>query len=420
MARIRTALAVVAGLALSVGMLAGPGATRAEAQGMRMSMGRGMGFGMPDRITQADIDQYGKILQLTKSQLDAVKDLHQAYDTEFQAAEKALQDKIEKIQQDFQDTQDPSVWTKDMPEAQQKYTTRTGELDKSFIGDLKALLTPEQSARWPVAERAQRRTKSLGGMAAIPGFGLAGESVDLLKMVEELKLAKTPEALTQVMDRYDLEMDAALTARDTKRKEIGDAMQKQQQDRMKDGGGMMPDFQKLQEQMAEMRKSGLSVRNINDRYSTLMASALPEAQREDFAMKYKKAKFPNIYKEAYALKALNAAKEFKDLSSEQKAGIAEITASYQRDIAGANERYAKAQMDAEKDGGGDDMMSGWMKMMGGDQGKDESELSLAKKARRKLDSDALEKLKDILTPEQKDRLPERENDMFGFGGPRRR
>ncbi|HMN42221.1 MAG TPA: hypothetical protein PKE29_15355 [Phycisphaerales bacterium] len=420
MARTRTALAIIAGLGLSVGMLAGPAAPAAEAQ-VRMGMGRGMGMGTPERITTADVEQYSKILRLTDTQREAVKDLHQAYEREFDAAEKVMREKLEKIQQDFQDTQDPSVWTKDMPEVQKTYSTRTEALEKSFIGDLKSLLTGEQSARWPAAERAQRRARSLGGgMAAIPGFGLAGESVDLIKMVDELRLAKTPETLSQVLDRYELEIDGALEARDSKRKEIAETMQKQQQDRMKDGGGMMPDFQKLQEQMGEMRKSGLPVRNINDRYSTLIAAALPEAQRDDFVNGYKRAKFPNIYKEPYAIKALNAARAFTDLTSEQKAGIGEITASYQRDVAGANERYERAQMEAEKDGGGDDMVSGWMRMMGGDQGKDESELTVAKKERRKLDSDALAKLKDILTPEQKDRLPERENDMFGFGGPRRR
>jgi Spy/CpxP family protein refolding chaperone len=420
MARFRSVLAVVAGVGIALGMCAGVMAPRAEAQ-MRFGMGRGMGFG-GSRISQGDVDRYVKILQLDKKQQDALKDLFAAYDTDYEAAEKVMQEKLDKIQADFQDTQDFSVWQKDWPEVQEKYQTRTADLEKSFVGDVKTLLTADQSSRWPAAERANRRAKSLGGgLAGVPGMGLAGESVDLVKMVEDMHLAKTPEPVTQVMDRYESEMDAALVAREKKQKELGEAMQNMQKDRMKDGGGIMPDMSKIQEMMTGMRKAGVPVRDINDRYSSLLESALPDAQRSDFSDKYKKAKFPNIYKEAYAFKALNAANDFKDLTDEQKTGIAEIRTSYTKDIGGANERYARAQADAEKDGGGDDMMSGWMRMMnGGGDGKDESELSLARKARRKLDSDALEKLKAILTPEQKDRLPERENDMFQSGGPRRR
>jgi Spy/CpxP family protein refolding chaperone len=415
----RTILSILAGVAMSVGMLAGPAVPQAAAQmrfGARMGAG---GFGA-EKVDSSDVERYVKILDLTKTQQDALKALHEAYEADFDAAQKALQSTFEKVQQDFQDTQDPSVWQKDLPEAQEKFQNKTKELNSQFEQDLKAMLTGDQTEKWPAAERANRRAKSLTGSGGF-GMGLAGESIDLIKMVDDMKLAKQSPELTQVLGKYETEIDAALVARDKRRKEIGEAMQAQQRNRMKEGGGFMPDFGKLQEQMNEIRKLGVPVRDINDRYSTLIASALPEDRRDTFAEKYKKDKFPNIYNEPYAMKALNAAKGFKDLTDEQRKGIDEIVESYQRDVAGANERYCKAQTEAEKDGGGDDMLTGVFRMMGGgDQGKDESELSQAKKARRKLDSDALDKLKHLLTPDQKDRLPERENDMFQWGAPRRR
>jgi hypothetical protein len=417
MARIRrTILSVIVGVTLSVGLMAGPGASTAAAQG-RIGAGARMGnWNGQDKISAADIDRFGKILELTKTQKDALDDLYKGYEADFDAAHKVMQDKFDRVQADFQDTQDLSVWQKDWPEAAENYQKKIAELEKSMLGDLKALLTTEQMKQWPSAERAQRRAKSLSGMSA-PGVSLAGDSLDLIRLVDDQKLAKRSENLTQLLDRYETEMDQAVIERDAKRKEIGENFQKGAK-----GGAGGFDFSKFGDMMSEMRKTGMPVRDINDRYSTLIASAMPDDHREAFALAYKKAKFPQIFKESYSVKALNAVKDFQDLTADQKKGVEEIASKYQKEIAAANDRYAKAQADAEKDGSGEDMMGGWMRMMngGGDQGKDESELSLARKARRKLDTDALDQLKGLLTQDQIDRLPERQNDnmMWGGGGKR--
>jgi hypothetical protein len=71
MSRIRlSVLSIVAGVALSVGLIAGPGAPCAQAQ-MRMNTRMG-GFGAGEQVTSADIERFGKILELTKAQKDAL------------------------------------------------------------------------------------------------------------------------------------------------------------------------------------------------------------------------------------------------------------------------------------------------------------------------------------------------------------
>ena len=412
-----TTRAIVMGVVLAAGMVAGPFCSSTQAQ-MRMGMGMGAGMG-GGKVAAGEVEQFGKILALDKAQLSAFKDLHQAYETEYDQAMKTMQDKMEKMRAEAQDTGDWSAMMKDGQESAEKFQTKSTDLEKSLMSDLKALLTPDQTTKWPVMERAHRRNQSLGGTAGIPGFGLAGESVDLVKMVEELKLKKTPEAVSQSLDRYESEMDSALIERDGKRKEMADQMNPFGKKDGKGGGGGdgvgMPDFKKICEMMTEMRKTGLKVRDLNDRYSTLVASGLPDDVREDFNSRFKKAKFPQVYRESYTTKSLSAAAGFKDLDPQQQTGVTDLAAIYKRESVAANDRYAKAQTDAEKDGGGEDMMGGWMKMMNGDQGGDDSELSQAKKAKRKLDTDTVDKLKAILTPQQVERLPERENNMFGGG-----
>ena len=382
-----------------------------------------------ESISTAEIVQFGQILSLTKTQSEAIKDLHQAYQAEVDQASKVFQDKSDKISQEFQDTQDQSVWS-EMPDAVEKLRTKTGELEKSFLGDVKALLTPDQIAKWPTLERTHRRTKSL------PGGMLAGESIDLVKMVDELKLPTTPDAVSQSLDRYEQDMDQAIIERDGKREDLqsqlpGFGGKKKDSAGAGGGGGSGGgagggggafggfDFQKMRDTWAEMRKTGVKVRDINDRYSAIIASSLPEEQQSDFTTRFKAAKFPQVYRESYALKALNAASGFKDLDKDQQASISDLLGVYKRDAGPAADRVAKAQADAEKDGGGD-QFGGWMRMAGGDQGNDDSELTQARKAKRKLDSDALDKLKAVLNAEQADRLPERDSNPFQFGGGRGR
>lgn len=407
--------ALVAGLCLGLGLVtASPFVPVAQAQ-MRMGMGGGMG--LPTAISSADVIQYGKLLKLDETQTATIKDLHEAYAADHAKASKAMSDGFERLRQEFEDSRDPSIFQKESPAIVEKFQSRSEELEKTFLGDMKALLTPEQAGRWTSVERANRRNRSL------PVGMLAGESMDIVKLVAAMEMAKTPEGVAQALDRYEAEMDAAIQERDTRRKDIGEQMQNLTRGGGGGGGGgwMNMDFEKLQQLMGDLRKSGIKVRDINERFSTVVQAALPEDERDDFGDRVKREKFPNIYRESHIDRCLKAAGEFSDLSSEAKAQVADMAAKYEREAGPMNDKWARLQADAEKDGGGDDMMQGWMRMArGGDDSNDKSELAEIRKARRKLDSDMMDKLKALLNEDQVDRLPRRESQQFqGFGGGRR-
>jgi uncharacterized protein YjiS (DUF1127 family) len=151
----------------------------------------------------------------------------------------------------------------------------------------------------------------------------------------------------------------------------------------------------------------------------MLKASIPPDKQADFEAKVRTSRFPQVYRESFTSKALAAATQFKDLDDNQKKGIEEIRASYERDAVGANERLAQAITAAEADGGGDESFAFLNRMAGGDQGG-ESDLVKARRARRELDRNTIDKLKDLLTPSQVDRLPEREeDDRRFFGGGRR-
>lgn len=408
--------ALIAGACLGFALLAAsPLAPVASAQ-MRMGMGGMGGMGLPSAISSADVTQYGKLLKLDETQTSTIKDLHEAYAADHAKASKAMSDGFDRLRQEFEDSRDPSIFQKEAPAIAEKFQKKSEELEKSFLGDMKSLLTPEQSDRWSSVERANRRNRSL------PVGMLAGESVDLVKVVSAMELAATPEGVGQALDRYEAEVDAAIQERDTRRKDIGEQMQNLSRGGAGGAAGWMNmDFEKLQQLMGDLRKSGLKVRDINERFSSVVGAAMPEDQRERFGDRVKRETFPNIYRDSHIIRCLKSASEFDDLSTEAKAQVADMTAKYDREAGPMNAKWARLQAEAEKEGGGDDLMQGWMRMArGGDDSNEKSELAEARKARRKLDSDMMEKLKAMLNEDQLERLPRREpQQMQGFGGGRR-
>lgn len=361
------------------------------------------------KVTPEDVTIYAKVLGLTSEQKQAADALHAAYLADVEKADTDRNEAMRKIREEFEDTRDPSIWQNKMPDLMRKQVEKSKEMQASFLNDLKTMLTPEQAAKWPVLERTSRRRQATqSGM-------LAGEAVDLVAIVDQLKLAKSPEALADTLERYSGELDAALQERNRQREEIG----KQMEGFGRNAGGGLPDFAGLQKSMNDLRKAGVKTRDINDRYSNMLKSSIPADKQADFESKVKLARFPQVYNETHTAKSLVAAAAFKDLDEKQKSGIAEVKASYERDIVAANEKLAQEISKAEADGGGDDSFN-WFNRMngGGDQG--ESDLTKARKARREIDRAALDKLKALLSESQVERLPERQDDQNRtFGGPRR-
>lgn len=375
--------------------------------GMRMNAGMGAGS---EKVSAGDVARYAKVLGFSAQQTEAFKALHEAYSTEYDAASKTFQDSMTKARQEFEDSRDPAVFQEILVPAGEKFGTRTKELETTLLSDLRSLLTPEQQGKWPALERAHRRSRGmLSGM-------LAGESVDLKATADDvLGESKPSETLSQTLDRYETELDQAMTERNTQREAASEKFPKP-------GQGNMFDFEAISKAMGEMRKAGIKVRDINDRYATVIAGALPENVRDDFTARVKKAKFPQVYREGYPVKAMKAAMRFEDMTGEQKSAVQELMSTYERDAKAASDVWAKAIAAAEADGGGDETFAGMSRMMGGEQAP-ESEVAKARKAKRAVDSAAIDKLKGILTPAQVEKLPEREVEFAGpagFGGPPRR
>lgn len=246
---------------------------------------------------------------------------------------------------------------------------------------------------------------------------LSGESVDLVKLADELPLSEAAKATVKsTLDQYEADIDRALVERN----EIVD----QAQQRVGDGPAGIEramqdeEFMKLREKAREAR---LKVRETNQRYARQLASALPADEAAKFNDEFTKRSFPDVFRKSLAGDSLAAAANFDDLTPEQKQQVSAMQDAYAKDVERANKALMEAteKYEATSEGYASALGGGMTMRMFGAGGQEDGKANPVEEARsskRDMDKKALEGLKSILSDSQRERLPKRRE--RGAGGPR--
>ena len=388
--RILSVLAISAATLMSVS-----GTAMAQPGGRGFGGGGGGGGpgGMLPAISTRQVDQFSKILGMTKDQKDQANALLEGYAQQAAAAQKTMRDASEKVRDEFRDGGDPAVWTK-MRDQMTKFRDDRKKLDDGFMTDLKSVLTPQQLEKWPSVERAARRS------ATLRWGRISGERVDLVELAERQKYSESVMSqLTPILATYEDDLDRELV----KRNEVYEGAMQNMMELFRNG-----DAAKAQEVVEKGREAGIRVRDVNRRYARQIEDTLPEDLKTTFATEFKKESFPDAYRKTYASRALDAAKGFKDLTPEQSEKLAELRATVDKEMDASSAKIATATEEAESKFNVQDMMQrGW---------RQEGPAADARKERRDLDRKALDSLKKILTEAQATRLPERDEAVDGGDG----
>ncbi len=345
-------------------------------------------------IASTHLDRYADVLGLDEGQRAVADDLFETFGRRATAARVERDEQLGDLRAEARESGDFSLLLEEMPEIQARYAAEIDRLRARFFGDLRLLLTPEQEARWGELERVRRRLETIGDGT------LSGESVDLIRIVEDLSLpAEVERALAPTMERYAADLDRALIERNRLREasEVG----------LEPG---RVDLESIEGSMDGIREASEAVRAVNERYARVITGVLPEDEAARFDRAVRRASFPSVYREPYALQAMRAALELDDLDADQRAELERLLASYERDLDRANDAWASAIAADEanrrevaiRGPGGSPM-----RLMVGEASE---EVEAARDARRDLNRDALARVRGLLTPEQRDRLPERDTD----------
>ncbi|MCC6321645.1 MAG: Spy/CpxP family protein refolding chaperone [Phycisphaerales bacterium] len=421
---IRSALAavIVAGSASSLVLAQGrpsqPGDEQPRRQrgggdegggGRRGGMGGGGMFGgggfrgmFDSGVTTRQFESLKTILKLSKEQDEAVDALFEAYQDSTTELNNANREKMDHLREDMRAAmQDGEGFDSDamkkMGEHMEKVRKDRKALETSLFNDVKSVLTPEQTQNWPRVEMGYRRESTIGrGL-------MAGERVDVVRLVDDLKLPEAERApLNAVLDQYAADLDRELTARN----EFQEKAMSQARELFQSG-----DQEKVQKLFDEGRSHSTRVRDVNRRYARQIEGMLPDSARATFAQSFQRESFPQIYRSTHGARTLEAALKLTDLDDEQKSTLASISESYKRDLGAINKEMEAAAEKREANFTPADMMGGRGRGWGGG---DEQSRELRDR-RRTLDDSTVEKVQKALRPEQVEKLPARE-ERGGFGG----
>ncbi|MFZ4573173.1 MAG: hypothetical protein ACOYN0_02170, partial [Phycisphaerales bacterium] len=345
------------------------------------------------RISKKSFEHYCELMGLSDQQRESAKAMFEGYQSACGAANTEHRAEIEKLNKQAQEEEDHSIFMEKMPEIMGKHQTKTRKLDDDFLADLKLVGSADTTAdaRWERVERARRRD-SLLRLAA-----MSGEGIDLAEVVRDFKLAEAELAAVQgELLEYEAELDKHLVAKES-------MMDRQDKEAVKPANGEF-DIAKMQERMAEMREVGAKIKETNEKHARKVADLLPEDRRAPFAKLVRARSFPRVYKDSKVARDMSAAMNLPDLTANQRESLAALKASYERDVSPINEAWASAIEAKEKDGQSGMIAAGGAMMMM-DFGDEPEAIATAKKSKKDLDKNTRERFDQILTPEQKEKLP---------------
>lgn len=368
--------------------------------GVTMSAAGEAGMGGGSAISRRGVDKYAAALNLTADQKEAALALHEGYHATVTEAQKTFADALAEMRRSFEDSQDPSVFTEKMPKVRAEQREKLAAAEKSFLADLRTILTPEQDQRWGRVERLRRRELYLRGM-------LSGESVDLTEVIAGLRIGEPDSTLRDALEDYEADLDRALKGKEALAAGNEPVL----------GGGQF-DVEAVRKRMGEQREAGLKVKEVNERHARKLREMLPESAREKFTQAVRRESFPSVYRPSRVTRTLDAAERLDGVTGEQRQHLRELREQYEREAAPLNDRWASAVEEAEKAGAEGGMMlgdGGMMRMSFGPEQAD-TPLANARRARRELDDRFRQQAEKILTPEQVKQLPRSEEGVEGGPG----
>lgn len=301
----------------------------------------------------------------------------------------------------------------------ERWKSQRTQLRDELVNGLRSTLTEGQTGGWEKFDRFMRRERS------IPQGVLSGESVNLFEVVDDAELA--PEAmapLASILDRYEMELDAALRARDSflDQSEIKFLRAAQTSNQR--------EADETARRASELHKA---VRDLNDRIRDEIVAALPEEKRASVKAAALRAGYERVYRPTQTDRAFEVALELEDLSPESKPLIETLRAQYEAEAASINERIMQQVQKQDPQDVIDDagrltsMLNGMPPpggfgggRFGGPFGEQSGPLQEMFTKRGDLGDTYMRRLRDLLTPDQQAKLPQRQRGGRGqaaFGGP---
>lgn len=339
-------------------------------------------------LTKRSIDSAVHALGLDKDQQEVAKDLYVGYRSAMKTGMREMEAKGKAMMEKARESGDWDAIRKGQMALAKEMFANVGKLEDRFNEDLKAVLSEEQAAKFPAYERARRREN-----ARLIQL-MAGEAADSIDILHSLKIDTTSnEELKNLLTEYEMSLDRIVSDRLNALKDFVNKMTSGDADETAMMGLMTSELPKIYEKA----KAG---RELNKQTARRVLELLPEADKKRFQDEINRRSHPKIYRTTATGKKLDAAKKFEDLTDSQKSTLESLMASYARDTDAANKSWAEAVESAQDEFGGN-----FQKRFQMDESASSKKAEEARTKRREVEKTTLERLEQLLTKEQNERLP---------------
>jgi hypothetical protein len=285
-----------------------------------------------------------------------------------------------------------------------QWNKRSEQIKKTFLDDLKSLLTRDEEARWPIVERELRRVRF-----ASTGI-LSGENVDLVRLTEDvLGDSGQTTQVHELVNRYSEELDRVIVAR----KAALDAHKEEYSKTLKS------DPDKARSCWEAVTDARLAVQGVNDRYARLLAGEAGD-KKPAYERAYFEKCYPALCRPSRVDEYLKDALELKSLNADQLGRLRALKASYEQRVWAMRQAAAPAWRDFEKQhrakvlqdalsgtGRNPGEMSSRHEHYNGAWLPDTHPLNASRRDRLELDRDFRKQIDAVLTPEQRADIPSR-------------
>jgi hypothetical protein len=359
-----------------------------SAPALHAQFGGGMRDVADPEVDSQQLDTIAEMLDFSNQQRELASQLLQGYLAEMTRLGENVRAMMDGARAEFRETRDPRVW-QDLMEAMGPFEEEKRTITQRFMEDLRLILEPEQDDKWDDVERFHRRYTSFSDDAL-----LSGENVDLIAAVGDMDLpADQMAAVEPILEQYALEIDRALRERNKVYEESMEGAMQLWRDQ---------DFEEMQKRFDNSRDAAETVRDVNRRFAREVETTLEREFASEWSREFKARSFPRVYRATPTVEAFETALAFDDLTPEQREEISAMRDAYRARVGSVNDEIAGAIEESE-------MSRSIMSFFGRGRNNDSNEVREARDEKRELERQTQDRLRALLTEDQRDRLPDRES-----------
>ncbi len=318
-------LVVALTAALATGMLTGP------ARG-QYGEAAGIAEAMQPEYFRRDVTLFANGLGMDEAQQMIMETLFEDYQTDFDAGVAAMHDQFKEMQAELKDAPQETVMER-VFQPFKDWAVERQQLGERYLENIRLLLNAEQQERWPRFEQELLREKVLAKGR------FAGEGVNLFHVIRDLHPDRTTEQMIQpVMDSYGEELHMALKHRQS-------VILHTQRDLLDALASM--NTQNGEASMVKQIDARLRVRDVNDKFITLISESLPEPLNATFRRDALERAYPAVYRETPYERLFREALALEGIGADMRPAIQSLFSAYQNELAIINDQLARVKKDYE-------------------------------------------------------------------------